>query len=329
MTRPYSGRATSSSATSTRSRHGRDPPHEQAAGSAGRARGPARRDPVASASVMVRVPVAVAKVVSSTMVRVEVAALHRWRRFQVRRTGPIDQCPADGSSSRPKTDGPSTRGQHSHSIEPDRSTSAIEWQSEMRAWSPIGVVLTHAPSNRGVGGHLPATTEGRHRARHPQAHLGRDSTIGLMVVGDVGGSDRFTGFADLYDEHRPTAPDRLGPLLIRYAGVPRLRGRPGQRYGALLPVGGRVGRFGHRDRAERRHAGHGRGAAHARGDLPGRAGPCDRARRGPSRHRAGGAVHALDGADSDTGRGGPDPAARWSVRHCRRRLAAGRRGRRS
>jgi SAM-dependent methyltransferase len=30
---------------------------------------------------------------------------------------------------------------------------------------------------------------------------------------------RFSGFADLYDAHRPSAPARLGPLLARYAGV--------------------------------------------------------------------------------------------------------------
>jgi SAM-dependent methyltransferase len=32
---------------------------------------------------------------------------------------------------------------------------------------------------------------------------------------------RFSGFADLYDANRPTAPARLGPLLARYAGVAR------------------------------------------------------------------------------------------------------------
>jgi SAM-dependent methyltransferase len=30
---------------------------------------------------------------------------------------------------------------------------------------------------------------------------------------------RFSGFADLYDAHRPSVPARLGPLLARYAGV--------------------------------------------------------------------------------------------------------------
>jgi SAM-dependent methyltransferase len=35
-----------------------------------------------------------------------------------------------------------------------------------------------------------------------------------------GNLDRFSGFADLYDANRPTAPDDLGPLLAAYAGVP-------------------------------------------------------------------------------------------------------------
>jgi SAM-dependent methyltransferase len=30
---------------------------------------------------------------------------------------------------------------------------------------------------------------------------------------------RFSGFADLYDAHRPAPPDRLGPLLARYCGM--------------------------------------------------------------------------------------------------------------
>jgi SAM-dependent methyltransferase len=33
--------------------------------------------------------------------------------------------------------------------------------------------------------------------------------------------DRFSGFAHLYDDHRPSPPPRLGPLLARYAGVER------------------------------------------------------------------------------------------------------------
>ncbi len=40
--------------------------------------------------------------------------------------------------------------------------------------------------------------------------------------GGAGGSanaDRFSGFADLYDANRPTAPEGLGPLLAAYAGV--------------------------------------------------------------------------------------------------------------
>lgn len=32
---------------------------------------------------------------------------------------------------------------------------------------------------------------------------------------------RFSGFAGLYDDHRPSPPPRLGPLLARYAGVER------------------------------------------------------------------------------------------------------------
>ena len=33
--------------------------------------------------------------------------------------------------------------------------------------------------------------------------------------------ERFSGFADVYDRHRPAAPHRLGPLLARYAGADR------------------------------------------------------------------------------------------------------------
>lgn len=33
--------------------------------------------------------------------------------------------------------------------------------------------------------------------------------------------ERFSGFADLYDANRPTAPARLGPLLAAYAGIER------------------------------------------------------------------------------------------------------------
>lgn len=36
-----------------------------------------------------------------------------------------------------------------------------------------------------------------------------------------GNLDRFSGFADLYDTNRPTAPDGLGPLLAAYAGGSR------------------------------------------------------------------------------------------------------------
>ena len=37
------------------------------------------------------------------------------------------------------------------------------------------------------------------------------------VSGHSGNMDRFSGFADLYDAHRPSAPDHLGPLLTAYA----------------------------------------------------------------------------------------------------------------
>ena len=36
-------------------------------------------------------------------------------------------------------------------------------------------------------------------------------------------TDRFSGFADLYDANRPTAPEALGPLLVAYAGAPAPR----------------------------------------------------------------------------------------------------------
>src|SRR5262245_42615590 len=32
---------------------------------------------------------------------------------------------------------------------------------------------------------------------------------------------RFSGFADLYDSYRPSAPSRLGPILAAYAGAAR------------------------------------------------------------------------------------------------------------
>jgi hypothetical protein len=45
-------------------------------------------------------------------------------------TGRSAQCPACGSSRRPKTDGESKRGTHHQSIEAERSTSAQDWQSD-------------------------------------------------------------------------------------------------------------------------------------------------------------------------------------------------------
>jgi SAM-dependent methyltransferase len=40
------------------------------------------------------------------------------------------------------------------------------------------------------------------------------------AAGD-GNTDRFSGFADLYDANRPAPPQALGPLLVSYANVPR------------------------------------------------------------------------------------------------------------
>ncbi|HWM18176.1 MAG TPA: class I SAM-dependent methyltransferase [Ilumatobacteraceae bacterium] len=40
------------------------------------------------------------------------------------------------------------------------------------------------------------------------------------AAGD-GNTDRFSGFADLYDANRPSPPRALGPLLVSYANVPR------------------------------------------------------------------------------------------------------------
>jgi SAM-dependent methyltransferase len=40
------------------------------------------------------------------------------------------------------------------------------------------------------------------------------------AMGD-GNTDRFSGFADLYDANRPSPPRALGPLLVSYANVPR------------------------------------------------------------------------------------------------------------
>ena len=37
-----------------------------------------------------------------------------------------------------------------------------------------------------------------------------------MVVANAG---RFSGFADLYDAHRPSPPPEIGPLLASYAGI--------------------------------------------------------------------------------------------------------------
>ena len=40
-----------------------------------------------------------------------------------------------------------------------------------------------------------------------------------VSVSDIPNAQRFSGFADLYDAHRPSAPAQLGSLLTRYANV--------------------------------------------------------------------------------------------------------------
>jgi SAM-dependent methyltransferase len=48
------------------------------------------------------------------------------------------------------------------------------------------------------------------------AHEEHDRPSSTVSRGNL---DRFTGFADLYDEHRPTPPVRLGAVLSSYAGT--------------------------------------------------------------------------------------------------------------
>ena len=43
----------------------------------------------------------------------------------------------------------------------------------------------------------------------------------MSDAAEVGNTDRFSGFADLYDANRPSPPRALGPLLVSYANVPR------------------------------------------------------------------------------------------------------------
>lgn len=49
----------------------------------------------------------------------------------------------------------------------------------------------------------------------------RDRAALAATTVDRGNLDRFSGFADLYDAHRPSAPSRLGGLLAAYANVAR------------------------------------------------------------------------------------------------------------
>ncbi len=55
--------------------------------------------------------------------------------------GRIDQWPAASSSSRPRIDGLSNRGNDSQSTEPSAVTRAAEWQSDSSACAAIAVVL--------------------------------------------------------------------------------------------------------------------------------------------------------------------------------------------
>ena len=51
------------------------------------------------------------------------------------------------------------------------------------------------------------------------AHREHDDMNGSMPTAGRGNLDRFSGFADLYDEHRPSPPQRLGAVLSSYAGT--------------------------------------------------------------------------------------------------------------
>src|SRR4051812_8025859 len=97
---------------------------------------PSLPGPAVSASVRTTVPEGVSKVVSRTMVS------STYRRLVAYSTdGRMLQWPALSSSRRAMMGGLSKRGKVNHSTEPLVSTSPLEWQSEMSAWSPIGVLL--------------------------------------------------------------------------------------------------------------------------------------------------------------------------------------------
>ena len=138
---------------------------------------------------------------------------------------------------------------------------------------------------------------------------------------------RFSGFADLYDANRPSAPARLGPLLARYAGVERP---------VVVDLGCGTGlssrwAAGWADRVIGIEPNDDMRAVacrprHAERRVPLRREPRHRAGRQQRRHRGRRPGDALDGADVDPRRGRPHPAPGRRVRHRRRRLAAGERG---
>lgn len=81
----------------------------------------------AAASVTATSPRAVRKTVRRTRVPATSA-----RVVSKSSVGRIDQCPAAGSRRRANTDGASKRSGHHQSIDPARSTSAADWQSDRR-----------------------------------------------------------------------------------------------------------------------------------------------------------------------------------------------------
>ena len=125
--KPYSGRGAYSNSTSTAPSRQRTrritTPGEPAPMSC-----PRSRFPNAIASTSDSVPVVVWNTVSNTIVSSTYPRL-----TSASATGPMRQCPAASSRSRPNTAGPSKRPAHSQSMEPSRLTSAAEWQSEMSA----------------------------------------------------------------------------------------------------------------------------------------------------------------------------------------------------
>ena len=138
---------------------------------------------------------------------------------------------------------------------------------------------------------------------------------------------RFSGFADLYDANRPSAPARLGPLLARYAGVDRpvvVDLGCGTGLSSRWAAGWADRVIGIEPNDDMRAVAIAHGTPERR--VPRRRQPRHRAGRRQRRRRGRRPGDALDGADVDARRGGPHPASGRRVRHRRRRLAAGERG---